>query len=110
MTNLRDLHEDEDEDDLTLAEEAKVDLFFGLNKWLVAPGSDGQDEYSCYYWENFSEALKFYEENPDRFIYTLVEAEDQMYIVKGAHFVNRYAYLIGLNDVDMGPRNEIRLW
>lgn len=108
MTTTSSSHEEDDW--ISLEEEQRLDDFFNAGQWVVAPGREQEDEYNCYFWENYSEALKFYEENPDVFIYTLLEAEGKGYITKGARYVNREAYLIGLNDVDTGEYNEVRAW
>lgn len=107
MTTMNSSNEDEM---MSLEEEAKLENFFDSGQWIVAPGREKEDEYNCYFWENYSEALTFYEENPDVFIYTLLEAEGKGYIVKGARYVNREAYLIGLNDIDLGEDGEVRVW
>lgn len=94
--------------DLTPEEEDRLSGFFDSGQWIVAPGREKEEEIACYYWENFSEALKFYEENPDVYIYTILECDEGAYIVNGARYVNRFAYLIGLDNIEI--EKEIRIW
>lgn len=96
--------------DLTLEEEDRVAEFFDAGQWIVAPGRENEEAIACYYWEDFQKALKFHEENPDTFIYTIIECDEGAYIIQGACYVNRFAYLIGLDDVSTGKEDEVRLW
>lgn len=102
------MNESQDNWDLTPEQEDRIDYFFDAADCILSPERDTDEGISCFYWEDFSAALKFYEENPDVHIYTVLEVDGKGYIVNGARYVNRFAYLIAVNN----PRieDEIRIW
>jgi hypothetical protein len=99
----------------TEEEEKKKEEFFEKGQFIVAPeylkyAGNEPDNLSYLLWEDFEEARKFAEENPDIHVYTLLDADGHGVIVKGARWVNRFAYLLSVNDVGLSEDDEVRFW
>lgn len=95
--------------EMTPQEDKIVEEFFERGQFIVNPDNYYEDEeYVCYFWEDMQKASQFVVENPDVHIYTLVEAEDNMYIVPGMKMVNRFANLISVHDAGLNQGEEVR--
>jgi hypothetical protein len=93
---------------ITRKEEEKLENFFERGEFLVAPEHmENPEEFGCYLWEDFQLAGKFLLQNPDIHAYTLL---DDGTIVEGAHFVNRFAYLLSATDAGLKENSQLRFW
>jgi hypothetical protein len=52
--------------------------------------------------DDFKEAEEFSKSNPDAKVYTVVDAEGDLYLYQGTRFVNRLYYYFTKNDIDTG--------
>lgn len=95
---------------MTREDEDRLDEVFEKGQFILAPDADPRSEPSCYLWEDFKAAQKFAEENSDVHVYTLIEAEGRGYIVPGARWVNRFAYMLAVHDAGIPEDGEVRFW
>lgn len=90
-------------------EEKKAEEFFEKGEWIRNPELNSEDAPSAWLWENFKAAAEFHKQNPHLHVYTLVESEG-MWLVKGARFVNRFAYLFSAVEPPLDEDGEIMYW
>lgn len=95
--------------EMTQHEEEILEKFFEEGQFIVAPGLENEGEYGCYLWEDYEAANTFVVQNPDVHCYTLIDVDDEGYIIEGFRWVNRFAYLISVNPVEV-PGGEMRFW
>ena len=78
-----------------------------------------------YYFETYGEEIAFVKEQPNEYIWTLIDADGGLYICQGMRHVNRLAYFVAtvpwkegekseyidmLPDIDELEKDEIREW
>tara|TARA_R100001443_G_scaffold116760_1_gene138372 strand:+ start:2515 stop:2820 length:306 start_codon:yes stop_codon:yes gene_type:complete len=74
---------------------------------------EGQTEAQCggspQYFETYGRDLEYVKKHDDKFIWTLIEVDDKLYIVQGFHYVNRLNYLIASVPYEKGQMEYLDL-
>lgn len=99
-----------EEHPMSKEDEDRLNEVIRKGQFIVAPDGDPDAEPSCYLWEDFKAAQTFAEENSDVHVYTLIEAEGMGFIVPGARLVNRFAYMLSVDDAGIDEDEEVRFW
>ena len=60
----------------------------------------------CMY-ETYGEEVDYVRQQPNKRIWTIIDEEDELYIIAGYHFVNRLGYLV--TDEEWSDENETYL-
>ena len=58
---------------------------------------DSNAAFDGYMFETYGEELTMVHAQPDNNIWTIIEDDNDLYLVSGNHFVNRFGYFITLN-------------
>lgn len=86
--------------------ETILDEFLESATWVKPPDAEDDDSYGSYFWENFKEANEYIENNAGVNIFTILDVDGGLVLVKGMRFVNRFAYLL-THDKPVLPDEEI---
>lgn len=87
--------------------EVELEEWLAKGDWVTTPNSHpGEPDIL---WEDFTAAKALVENTPGLHVYTLVEDEG-MWVVEGARWVNRFAYLIGRVKVPIENEYHAIMW
>lgn len=89
--------------------EVKILSKFFKHDFVVANDKSNEDGPYKYLIDDFKKAKELLRSNPNYKCFTLVDAEDEeAWILKDWHVVNRIGYFITLDDIDF--KEDIRYW
>jgi hypothetical protein len=90
------------------------DKYKPIYNHLTGPYEEGQTEGEVIgveqYFETYGKEVEYVKKQDGKYIWTLIEAEGNLYILQGWHFVNRLNYLIASVPYEDGDPHEYLDW